>query len=90
MHKEKDKIETEIVVAEIYHCPHADGVSILNTISMLDNGNKEFIWSTLSKNYPEKGEIKKLTAKIAEPNISSHYWDKIAYKVSNCKFKKPE
>lgn len=90
MHKEKDKIETEIVVAEIYHCPHADGVSILNTISMLDNGNKEFIWSTLSTNFPAKGEIKKLTAKITEVNAGRHFWDKPAYKVSNCKFKKPE
>lgn len=89
MFKKKDKIEVEVDIVEIYKCLHADGKSTLNTVVMVDKNN-EYIWSTLSTNFPEKGSKAKLTAKVSETGVGTHHWDKTAYNVTNCKFKKAE
>lgn len=83
----KEKIEVEVEIFDSYKYYDHFSQKEMSVVVMVDNNKNEFVWGTTSSNYPPKGEIKKLTAKISETNTDKRNWDRTAYRVTNCKFK---
>lgn len=91
MKEKKTKIEAEVLIEDIYSYPNffSNGEKT-NVVFMLDDKGTEFTWSTTSKNFPEMGSKALMTAFIKEVDIERRDPERVAYRVSNCRFKKLE
>lgn len=85
--KEREKIETTVLVANIFTCPNvADPTKKMRTIVMEDE-EYEYTWNTTSeKDIPEKGATTFLSAIVAEAPYNVHNYEKKGVRVSNCTF----
>lgn len=84
--KVKDKINTEVLVREVFKCP--DIMSGRTNFSVyMEDKNNEYIWNTFSNKFPEVGTKTILTAVIAETKAQGRSVDKDIFRVVRCSFK---